>query len=290
MREKGNIGSLVVERREETVIKPMLNVTTASSVMVVFFLVRLEQCGLLQVLAPFTLINLPFCGTYSFHLSDYKDTERYFLMSIGIRCGLVYSPILTQEITFFICPSSTAYNYENALKLNVEVINHVWLEVSFRDWMFHKTSRQRYIVTEHQIQQVGLTRINQSITKLWWDPTCAKPKEKSLPKKKWFHYFNKHHINFSEEEIKKHKIAGETEIIKIIEKQKSSNKKDKKGKQQSLATSSVASSSVLIQSRAAAKSERDFLENITSSSNPSVSASTISSKDKSSVSKTTKKT
>ena len=50
VREKGNIGSPLVERREEKVIRPMLNAPTASRVMVVLFSVRLEQCGLLQVL------------------------------------------------------------------------------------------------------------------------------------------------------------------------------------------------------------------------------------------------
>ena len=60
VREKGNIGSPVVARREEMEIKPMLNAPTVSRVMAVLFLVRLEQCGLLQVLAPFTLTNLLF--------------------------------------------------------------------------------------------------------------------------------------------------------------------------------------------------------------------------------------
>ena len=64
VREKENIGSTVVERRDEMLIKPILNTPTASRVMVVLFLVQLEQCGLLHVLASFILTSLSFCAVY----------------------------------------------------------------------------------------------------------------------------------------------------------------------------------------------------------------------------------
>ncbi|KAI7859941.1 hypothetical protein BDC45DRAFT_530397 [Circinella umbellata] len=113
---------------------------------------------------PYPKGGIPVDGAKLFHLSAYRDTERYFLTVIGVRCGLIYSPMLTQKVTFFICPTTAAVNYTMALNFDVEVVNHVWLEESFRNWVLHKTSRQHYIVKEQQYQQVGETQLSPSIT------------------------------------------------------------------------------------------------------------------------------
>ena len=42
MSEEGNMGSLVVDRKDEVAIKPILNVPTASRVIIVFFKAQLE--------------------------------------------------------------------------------------------------------------------------------------------------------------------------------------------------------------------------------------------------------
>ncbi|KAI7853964.1 hypothetical protein BDC45DRAFT_569512 [Circinella umbellata] len=122
-------------------------------------------------------------------ISGYKDTARDYLRRLAIHCGMIFTYDMTNQTTHLVINSQTLPKWKRAKKRNISVVNHIWLEECFRDWIIYSVADRRF---NHfpggPILRglVGKTELIPETLSRWWKDENLYPEEiNRLPAKEY---------------------------------------------------------------------------------------------------------
>ncbi|KAI8055723.1 BRCT domain-containing protein [Syncephalis plumigaleata] len=77
-------------------------------------------------------------------ISNYSGMAREYLKRLIILCGAQYTAEMTRRNTHVICAEPQGQKYVAATEWNIIIVNHLWLEESYRAWQVQSVTRPHY--------------------------------------------------------------------------------------------------------------------------------------------------
>ncbi|KAJ1680437.1 regulator of Ty1 Transposition [Spiromyces aspiralis] len=77
-------------------------------------------------------------------ISNYRLHAREYLKRLIWAMGARYTPYFTRQNTHLICAAPFGEKHRKALKWNIHVVHHVWLERCFQTWSLRSVSHRQY--------------------------------------------------------------------------------------------------------------------------------------------------
>ncbi|KAI9597717.1 BRCT domain-containing protein [Syncephalis fuscata] len=77
-------------------------------------------------------------------ISNYSGMAREYLKRLIILCGAQYTAEMTKRNTHVICAEPHGNKYVAATEWNIVIVNHLWLEESYRAWEAQTVTRPHY--------------------------------------------------------------------------------------------------------------------------------------------------